>query len=261
VNRKFAKSDLGPNGCYPNDTSIGTDSITGVDVYDTQLPIGAKPGSESRYTCFATRFAAQLATGGVPAFNYLVLSNDHTNTLSAGARTPQAMIADNDEALGRIVETISHSSIWNQSAIFVIEDDSQDGADHVDAHRTVGLVISPFAKQGAVIHTRYDMLSMIRSMELILGMKPLGLGDALATPMYDAFTPAPDNGAPFASIPAKVDLLARNPSGTPGALAASRLPRGLDEIPQVEMDGLLWQSVHGSRSVPPPPGPNAEPGA
>jgi DNA-binding beta-propeller fold protein YncE len=261
VNRKFAKSDLGPNGCYPNDSSVGTDSITGVDVYDTQPPVGAKPGSESRSTCFATRFAAQLATNSVPAFNYLVLTNDHTNTLSAGARTPQAMIADNDEGLGRIVATISHSSIWNESAVFVIEDDSQDGPDHVDAHRTVGLVISPFTKQGAVIHTRYDMLSMIRSMELILGMKPLGLGDALATPMYDVFTPAPDNAAPFDYIPAKVDLLARNPSGTAGALAAARLPKGLDEIPQVEMDKLLWQSVHGQGSVPPPPGPNAQPGA
>ncbi|HEU4978475.1 MAG TPA: hypothetical protein VFT42_06235 [Solirubrobacteraceae bacterium] len=260
VNKKFAKSDLGPNGCYPNDSSIGTDSITGVDVYDSQLPAGAKPGSESRYTCFATRFATQLATGSVPAFNYMVLTNDHTNTLSAGARTPQAMVADNDEALGRIVDTISHSSIWDSSAIFVIEDDSQDGADHVDAHRTVGLVASPFAKQGAVVHTRYDMLSMIRSMELILGMKPLGLGDALATPMYDVFTPGPDNGAPFSFVPSKVDLLARNPSGTAGAREAARLPTGLDEIPQVEMDKLLWQAVHGFHSAPPPPGPNAERG-
>jgi DNA-binding beta-propeller fold protein YncE len=261
VNRKFAKSDLGPNGCYPNDSSIGTDSITKVDVYDSQAPIGSKPGSESRATCFAGRLASQLATNSVPAFNYLVLTNDHTNTLSAGARTPQAMIADNDEGLGRIVDTISHSSIWKQSAIFVIEDDSQDGADHVDAHRTVALVASPFAKRGAVIHTRYDMLSMIRSMELILGMKPLGLGDALATPMYDAFTPGPDNADPFDFVPAKIDLLARNPAGTAGARLAARLPKGLDEIPQVEMDRLLWQAVHGPRSAPPPPGPNAQPGA
>jgi hypothetical protein len=261
VQRKFARSDLGPNGCYPNDSSIGTDSITGVDVYDTALPAGAKPGSESRSTCFATRLAAQLATDSVPAFNYLVLTNDHTDTLSAGARTPQAMIADNDEALGRVVDTISHSSIWDESAIFVVEDDSQDGADHVDAHRTVGLVISPFTRQGAVVHTRYDMLSMIRSMELILGMKPLGLGDALATPMYDVFTSAPGNGAPFDYVPAKIDLLARNPAGTAGAQAAAQLPHGLDAMPQVEMDRLLWQAVHGPSSVPPPPGPNAQPGA
>jgi DNA-binding beta-propeller fold protein YncE len=260
-NRKFANSDLGTNGCYPNDSSVGTDSITGVDVFDSQLPAGAKPGSQSRATCFADRFAVQLATNSVPAFNYLVLPNDHTDTLAAGARTPQAMIADNDEGLGRIVDTISHSSIWKQSAIFVIEDDSQDGADHVDAHRMPALVISPFAKQGAVIHTRYDMLSVIRSMELILGMKPLGLFDATATPMYDAFTPGPDNADPFTFVPSKIDLLARNPSGTAGAAAAAQLPTGLDQIPQVEMDRLLWQAVHGPNSTPPPPGPNAQPGA
>src|SRR5947209_6126546 len=221
VLKKFAKSDLGQNGCYPNDSSIGTDSITRQPVFDTTPPAGARPGSESRADCFAQHFAQQLATNGVPAFNYLVLTNDHTQTLSAGARTPRAMVADNDEGLGRIVDTISHSSIWKQSAIFVVEDDSQDGADHVDAHRIPAFVISPFAKQGAIVHTRYDMLSVIRSMELILGMKPLGLFDALATPMYDAFQATPSNDAPYSAIAAKIPLLETNPSGTAGARTAA----------------------------------------
>jgi DNA-binding beta-propeller fold protein YncE len=257
VAAKFAKSDLGANGCYPNDSSIGTDSITGQPVYDSVPPVGAPPDSLSRSTCFARHFTEQLATGAVPAFNYLVLTNDHTQTLSAGARTPPAMVADNDEGLGRIVDTISHSSIWKESAIFVIEDDSQDGADHVDAHRIPAFVISPFAKAGAVVHTRYDFLSVIRSMELVLGMKPLGLFDALATPMYDAFQAQPANDAPFGAIAAKVSLTQTNPSGTAGARAAARLPKCLDCIPQREMDALLWRSVHGQDAQPPPPGPNA----
>ena len=259
---KMAKSDLGPNGCYPNDASIGKDAILSaagprVEVFDTSPPLGAPPGSESRFDCFKTRFTAQVATGTVPTFNYLVLSNDHTEVLSAGARTPRAMIAENDQALGDMVDLISHSSIWKSSAIFVVEDDSQDGADHLDAHRIPAFAISPFAKQGAVVSTRYDFLSFIRSMELIMGMRPLGLGDRLATPMYDAFQAQPSNDAPYDAIPATVDLLERNPSSGPGAAASARLPQGLDEIPQREMDALLWKSVHGWDSKPPPPGPNA----
>ena len=195
-------------------------------------------------------------TNSVPAFNYLILTNDHTRTLESGARTPAAMIADNDEAVGRIVDTISHSSIWASSAIFVIEDDSQDGADHVDAHRIPAMVISPYAKRGAVVHTRYDFLSIIRSMELIVGMKPLGLFDELATPLYDAFSGMPD-GEPYTYIPAKVDLTATNPKNGAGARLADRLPKGLDRAPQRELDALLWKSVHGIDATPPPPGPNA----
>jgi len=258
INRKFAKSDLGPNGCFANDTSVGTDSITGVEVYDSSLPIGAQPGATSRFDCLRLKLTAQLATGTVPAFNYITLPNDHTRTLEAGARTPRALIADNDEAVGRIVDLISHSAIWKQSAIFVVEDDSQDGADHVDAHRIPAFVVSPYAKQGAVVHTRYDFLSAIRSMELILGMKPLGLFDRLATPMYDAFTADPANAAPYDATPATVSLVEHNPGGTAGALAAARLPRGVDRASQADMDRLLWQSVHGGDADPPPPGPNAD---
>jgi DNA-binding beta-propeller fold protein YncE len=181
--RKLAKSDLGQNGCYANDSSVGKDSITGQAVFDSSLPIGAPTGSESRFDCFNQRFTAQLATGTVPAFNYLVMTNDHTRGLEPGSRTPQAMVADNDLALGQLVDRISHSSIWSSSAIFVVEDDSQDGADHVDAHRTVAAVISPYARRGVVVNDRYDQLSIIRSIELILGMHPLGLFDALATPI------------------------------------------------------------------------------
>jgi hypothetical protein len=171
------------------------------------------------------------------------------------------MIADNDRALGQIVDRISHSAIWSSSAIFMVEDDSQDGSDHVDAHRTTAAVISPYAARSAVVHTRYDQLSMIRSIELILGMRPLGLFDALATPMYDAFGSTPVNSAPFAANPEQVDLLARNANtATNRALSAGLdLNHGVDRIPQRTLDAVLWKSVHGAEATPPPPGPNADP--
>ena len=263
VVRKFAKSDLGQNGCYPNDASIGYDAVMMNQVWDTVVPPGAQPAAVSRFSCFELKLRAQLATGTVPAFNYLVATNDHTNTLDPGStgkpnRSPRAMIADNDEMLGRIVDLISHSPIWKQSAIFVVEDDSQDGADHVDAHRVPAFVILPYAKQGAVVHTRYDFLSVIKSMQLILGMKPLGLFDGLATPMFDAFTPNPDNAEPFSYVPARVPLLEYNPTGTASARLAATLPTCLDCASQRDLDLLLWKSVHGEDAVPPPPGPNAE---
>lgn len=277
--RQLANSDLGAgaagnttlgNQCYANDASVGKDAVVGfaleqgklnaqdAELYDTSKPPRAKPLAQSRFDCFRTHFIQQLATGTVPALNYLVATNDHTQGLTAGARTPRAMIADNDEFVGRVVDLISHSPIWDQSAIFVIEDDSQDGADHVDAHRMPALVISPYAKRGAVIHTRYDTVSVVRSVGLILGLRPLSLFDALATPMYDAFQGTPANIEPFVYRPAKVPLVEYNPAGTPGARASARLPTCLDCIPQRQLDALLWKSVHGWRSVPPPPGPNAE---
>ena len=267
---KFQHSDLGagvpplggaaPGGeCYPNDADIETDAITQQKTFDSSLPAGAPMGAESRYSCFQQHFESQLATDNVPAFNYLVLPNDHTVGTSPGKRTPQALVADNDYGLGQIVDEISHSSIWDSSAIFVVEDDSQDGADHVDAHRIPAEVISPFTKPGALVAHRYDFLSVIHSMELILGMEPLGLNDALAEPMYGAFTGTAQNAAPYTAIVPKQDRLALNPASAPdAALSASLDFSKLDQVPQRLLDRILWHAVHGADSTPPPPGPNAE---
>jgi hypothetical protein len=120
------------------------------------------------------------------------------------------------------------------------------------------MVISPYARKGAVVHTPYDLVSMVRSIELILGMQALSLNDALATPMYEAFSPTPDNSAPVAAIPASVNLLARNAPSAIWASLSSRLPLGVpDQVPQRQLDIILWQSVYGAKSAPPPPGPNA----
>jgi DNA-binding beta-propeller fold protein YncE len=261
VGQKFAHSDLGagsPASCYPNDASIGTDAINGMQTYDSSVPRGAPVGSESRFTCFQQRFTQWMATGSVPQFVYMVLPSDHTNGLSPGARSPRSMVAENDYGLGQIVNLISHSSIWRSSAVFVLEDDSQDGADHVDAHRMPAAVFSPYAKRGAVIHTRYDMLSMIRSMELILGMHPLAFDDAVATPMYNVFTTKPSNSQPYSVISPTYPLLKRNPN-TAFDRAMTRGYRWTipDQAPQWKFDRILWWSVHGRASKPPPPGPGA----
>jgi DNA-binding beta-propeller fold protein YncE len=269
VATKFSHSDLGEAGltllgvqvpssnCYPNDASIGKDAVTGQEVYDSTAPATA-PGALSRAACFRQKFQAQEMAGSVPAFTYMVLTNDHTNGLSPGRRTPQAMVADNDYALGQIVDTISHSSIWNSSLILVMEDDSQDGADHVDAHRIPAFAISPYAKRRAVVHTRYDFPSIIRTMELPIGMKPFTLYDALATPMFDAFDSTPSNSEPFDAAAPTIDLTAKNPN-TPANRAAVHGYNMIatDRVPQRVLDAQLWHAVHGQGSKPPPPGPNA----
>jgi DNA-binding beta-propeller fold protein YncE len=266
---KFSHSDLGEAGinllgvqapstnCYPNDASIGKDAITQQEVFDSTAP-ASQPGALSRSECFKQKFTAQVATGTVPAFNYLVLTNDHTNGLAAGRRTPQAMIADNDYALGQIVDTISHSSIWDSSLILVMEDDSQDGADHIDAHRIPAFAISPYTKRGAVVHTRYDFPSIIKTAELPIGMKPFTLWDALATPMYDAFGSTPGNSEPYTALPPTIDITAKNPN-TPANRAIARRYDLIhtDRVPQRQLDAQLWHAVHGANSTPPPPGPNA----
>jgi DNA-binding beta-propeller fold protein YncE len=266
VARRYSKSDLGaltPGGCY--DPFIGTDDIAGaahvpIRLYDSSKPAGAPEPSLSRYDCFATKFQQWSATNTLPSLVYMTLPNDHTNGGSPGHHTPRAMVADNDRGLGQIVDLISHSKYWANSAIFVVEDDSQDGIDHQDAHRSPALVISPYAKRGAVIHTPYDYPSVLRSVELILGLRPMNLFDANATPMYDAFDPQPHNSDPYTAQPATYPLLEENPA-TPASAASDLTARNNmtipDQVPQWLLDRVLWQSVHGTRSEPPPPGPNA----
>jgi hypothetical protein len=217
----------------------------------------------SRYDHFQKRFL-QWFSGGehVPSFVYLTLPNDHTNGVAPGHPTPKALIADNDLGLGQIVQLISHSPIWPHTAIFVVEDDSQDGADHVDAHRMPAFVISPYSRPGAVVSSRYDQYSAIRTMELILGLRPLSLNDALATPMYSAFTTTPDD-RPYDAITPTQSLTEVNPpldlSNARQRLAAALPYDDVDLVPQALFDQVVWYSVHGWSSTAPPPGPDASP--
>src|SRR5206468_6171636 len=132
------------------------------------------------------------AEGEMPRLQIVRLPNDHTYGATPGKHTPTALVADNDLALGRFVEAVSQSKFWPQTAVFVVEDDAQNGPDHVDAHRTVALVISPYTKHGAVDSTMYSTSSMLRTMELILGLKPMSQYDAAATPMFNSFQAKPE---------------------------------------------------------------------
>ena len=266
VLRRYSKSDLGaltPGGCY--DPFIGTDDVTGaagvpIRIYDSSTPAGAPIPALSRFDCFRLRFEQWSLANTLPELVYMTLPNDHTNGASPDHHSPRAMVADNDRALGQLVDLVSHSKYWHESAIFVVEDDSQDGFDHQDAHRIPAFVISPYARN-AVVHTPYDMVSAIRSIELILGLRPLNLFDAQATPMYDAFTSVPVNAAPFNLAPPTYSLLEENPDQLTSAaarIADSKFDTNLpDRIPQRLMDTVVWKSVHGPHSTPPPPGPNA----
>jgi hypothetical protein len=223
------------------------------------------PNAQSRIRSFAGQFQQQVAAGTVPRFNYLILFNDHTDGTTPGTYTPKANVADNDLALGQLVELVSQSSIWSQSAILVVEDDSQDGIDSVDAHRIPAFVISPWAKRGGtVISTRYDHYSFLRTVEMIAGLSPLSLNDALATPLYDAFISGdeqPDvEGTRYRAIQPDQSMTETNAENAPQAKLSAQLPWDkVDVVPQRLADQIIWKSVFGRDSVAPPAGPNASP--
>ena len=189
----------------------------------------------------------------LPQFEIIKLPNDHTAGTKRESLSPRAMVADNDRALGLIVDRISHSKYWKESAIFVLEDDAQNGADHVDAHRSIALVISPYTKRKSVDHTMYSTSGMLRTMELILGLPPMSQYDASATPMYASFDAQPDL-TPFVALENTIDLREMNALGAYGQerMEAFNLSRE-DEVPDVEFNEILWKAVKGSASAMPAP--------
>ncbi len=190
--------------------------------------------------------------GELPRFTIMSLGEDHTSGTTLGAHTPEASVGSNDLALGRIVEAASRSKFWNQMAIFVTEDDAQNGPDHVDAHRTVGLVISPYCKRGVVDSTLYTMASMIRTMELILGLPPLTQYDASATPMFNAFRKQPES-TPYAAITPSVDLQAKNTKASPHVTESGRMDfREYDRAPEDELNRILWAVARPGEPYPAP---------
>ncbi|HET7041919.1 MAG TPA: hypothetical protein VFI13_07860, partial [Gemmatimonadales bacterium] len=167
--------------------------------------------------------------------------------------TPRAMIAENDLALGRVVEAISKSRFWKQSAIFIVEDDAQNGPDHVDAHRSVVLVASPWARRKAVDSTLYTTAGLLRTMELILGLPPMSQYDAAASPMYRAFQTAPDL-APFTRREPRVPIDETNGPLAWGAAASQAMDlHEADLAPELGLNEILWKSVRGAASPMPPP--------
>ena len=192
--------------------------------------------------------------GTFPSLVVICLPNDHTSGTSPGSPTPASQIADNDLAFGRIVHGLSHSRFWNEMAIFGIEDDPQDGWDHISGYRTTAYCISPFAKRGKVVSTQYNTTSILRTIEQILGLPPMNQFDASATPMFDCMTDTPDF-SPFVSVPINVPLDQMNP--LPNAiqdpilredaiLSASLNFREVDKAPEDLLNHILWRSQKGS---------------
>ena len=195
----------------------------------------------------------------VPNFMMVRFHHDHTQGLSAGVHTPRAEVADNDYSVGQLVQAVSADpALWNSTAIFVLQDDSQDGPDHVDCHRSTAYVISPFIKQGSVDHTFYNTDSILKTMEELLGLKPMSQYDAVATPILDWDT-APNNGAaytatmPAASIigevaPAMAQLSPKDPRRHLELLSAKMDFVDPDSAPADLLNQIIWKSVKGAGS-------------
>jgi YVTN family beta-propeller protein len=152
-------------------------------------------------------FQQSEKTGNLANLNMLWMPDDHTSGVGSGDPNPIAQVADNDLAVGRVVDAISHSQFWKSSAIFVVEDDPQNGVDHVDGHRSTALVISPYAKRGVVLGNYYTQLNMVKTIEQILGIQPMNQEDRAAEPMFAAFTNHPDF-TPYNTIPNQIPLTA-----------------------------------------------------
>lgn len=206
----------------------------------------------NRVDYFINELHQSEKTGAWPQFMIMSLGENHTEGLAGGKYTPVAHVASNDYGLGKLVEAVSRSKFWGETAIFVIEDDAQNGPDHVDAHRTVGLVISPWVKRQALDSTMYTTASMVRTMELILGLPPMTQFDELATPMYNSFTRQPEL-AVVEALPAQVDLEAKNPPNGPGASASRKLDfSDFDRADPDELNRILWDALKPGTQMPAP---------
>jgi hypothetical protein len=198
-------------------------------------------------------FDSLLQINQVPRFNTIRFGNDHTSGMAKGAYSPYASVADNDLAVGRFLEHLSNSKIWKESAVFILEDDAQNGADHVDAHRSIAFVISPYVKRRYVDHTMYSTTSMLRTMELILGLPPMSQYDAAATPMWRCFTDKPDF-TPIRAIEPGVSIDERNAWVEPlSRISETWNLAEVDAVPDREFNEVLWKAIKGLDSEMPAP--------
>lgn len=189
----------------------------------------------------------------VPQLSTIRISNDHTSGQKKGKYTPIAAVGDNDLAIGRFIEHLSQSSIWKESVVFILEDDAQNGPDHVDAHRSPVFVAGPYVKRNAVVHSMYSTSGVLRTIELILGLPPMSQYDAAALPLYECFTSKADF-TPYKCKPAKVDLEARNMGRTKSSKRSEGFNlRKEDAVPDLVLNDVIWKSVKGEDSVMPSP--------
>jgi YVTN family beta-propeller protein len=197
-------------------------------------------------------FDHYVATDSLPQLEIMRLPNDHTSGTQPGRLTPQAYVAENDYAVGKLVDIVSHSKYWSSTAIFIVEDDAQNGPDHVDAHRTEALVISPFTsrRQPRVEHTLYDTAAMLRTMELILGLRPLRQYDANSVPLWRLFKPGavdPEDLATYDALPESVPPTQLNGASAFGAAESLAMDfEQEDRAPMDELNHIIWGAVKGA---------------
>ena len=210
----------------------------------------------------AAKFVARLKeykkTGNLPALTILWLPNDHTSGTKPGSPTPSAQVADNDLAMGRVVEAVSHSKFWKDTCVFAVEDDPQNGWDHVSGYRTTAYVVSAYTKRHAVVSTQYNQTSLLRTMELMLGLPPMNQFDATATPMFDCFTNTPDFTV-FNAVTNNVPLDEMNPAAKrisdaqlrKDVLVSAKLPLNQpDQCDENVLNRILWRATMGAKPYP-----------
>ena len=215
--------------------------------YDLSIP------DMTRFERWRYDFDSLVAIDALPRLSTIRLPNDHTSGAKVGMPTPRAMVAENDMALGKMMEHLSKSKIWKESAVFILEDDAQNGPDHVDAHRSIAFVISPYAKRNQVISRMYSTASMLRTMELILGLPPMSQYDAAATPMWECFTSTADVTS-YQWKPATYDLKEMNTQLTSIAKRSAEFNLTvMDAAPDLEFNEVIWKSIKGLNSIMPSP--------
>jgi phospholipase C len=204
-----------------------------------------------RAKVFLSELAEWEKGGQMPQLVLLRIGNDHTSGTSAGKIAPLSAVADNDQALGMIVEALSKSKFWANMAVFVLEDDAQNGPDHIDSHRSPAFILSPYTRRGIVDSNMYNTTSMLRTMELILGLQPMTHFDASAKPMFGAFANQP-NLQPYQAEAPRIPVTDRNPATAPQAAKAAKMDfEEADRADDDELNAMLWRAIR--KTEPPVP--------
>lgn len=208
---------------------------------------------QTREAIWEHDFDSLVKINKVPQFNTVRICNDHTSGQHKGAYSPIAAVADNDLAVGKFIEHLSHSPIWKESVVFILEDDAQNGPDHIDAHRSPVFVVGPYVKRHAVVHEMYSTSGVLRTIELILGLPPMSQYDAAAKPMYECFMNTPDL-SPYEVKPAEVDIDQRNVADNESSRRSQFFDLAKeDKVPDLELNEVIWKYVKGENAVMPAP--------
>ena len=207
----------------------------------------------TREEVWAHDFDSLVAINAVPQLSTVRISNDHTSGQHIGAITPIAAVADNDLAIGRFIEHLSQSPIWKESVVFILEDDAQNGPDHIDAHRSPIEIAGPYVKRNTPVHSMYSTSGVLRTIELILGLPPMSQYDAAAVPLYECFTSKPDF-TPYVAKAAQVNLEQRNVAVNESSKRSQLFNFAKeDAVPDLQLNEVIWKSVKGENAVLPAP--------